>query len=82
MRRTQIQLSDAQAESLRRATKKRGVSMAELVREAVDTLLDEEAEVSHGERVRRALDACGKLGSGHSDVAENHDAHLVEAYSR
>lgn len=44
MNRTQIYLTDEQQRGLKDAAKRRGVSMAELIRRAVDTLLRRELE--------------------------------------
>jgi hypothetical protein len=81
MERTQISLEPEQADRLRRLAQERGVSMAHLVREAVDqayaTVL---APPSRSELWDRALEA---VGSGHGDganVSEDHDRYLDETY--
>jgi hypothetical protein len=79
MIRTQIQLTEAQAGSLKRKASSRGVSMATLIREAVDrTLADDDAI-----RLRkRALAMAGGFRDreGATDVAERHDDYLAEAF--
>ncbi len=80
MVRTQIQLTERQIESLRSLADQTGRSMADLIRESVDSLLSSRREPSREERVRRALAAVGKFSSGESDIAERHDDYLNEIY--
>jgi len=80
MVRTQILLTEEQILALRRLSAERGVSMAVLVREAVDTLVHPDTAVPSEERRRRALEAVGRFASGHRDVSAKHDEHLEEAY--
>ncbi len=81
MERTQISLESEQADRLRRLAQERGVSMAHLVREAVDhayaTVL---VPPSRADLWDRALEV---VGSGHGDgenVSEDHDRYLDETY--
>lgn len=82
MERTQISLEPEQAERLRRLAKDRGVSMAHLIREAVDrTYGTALAPPTRAELWERALSA---IGCGHGDganVSENHDEYLDEIYA-
>ena len=55
--------------------------MAQAVRNAVDEWLERRSELSKAERWRRSLDVVGKYDTGLSDIAENHDRHLAEAYA-
>ena len=73
--RTIIQLRDEQAAALDRAARRRGVSKAALVREALDVLL---ARDDGDEALERALRAAGSGASGLDDLAERHDAYLAE----
>jgi hypothetical protein len=78
--RTQISLTAGQARDLRRLARKRGTSMAALIREAVDRTYgagDEEAV-----RWDRALGAIGGFRSDRADVSERHDEHLADAFDR
>ena len=79
MVRTQISLTPEQAEGLNRLAGARGVSMATVVREAVDAVLATEAR---DERWQKALAMVGKYRSKDraTDVAENHDRYLADAY--
>ena len=79
MVRTQVQLTDRQAEALRRRSKRENVSVAELVRRAIDAFTRTEPP---GERdVRdRAIRAAGRFASGVRDTSIRHDEALVEAF--
>lgn len=77
MVRTQIQLTKEQAEYLRRLAALRGVSLAALIREAVDRLAGSE---QRNELLERAREAIGSASSDRSDVAEHHDRYLAEIY--
>jgi hypothetical protein len=79
MVRTQIQLSEEQSRKLKRLAEIKGQSVAELIRSSVDAMLAATPLADHEEQKRRAL-ALGDQYSGPSDLAEEHDRHLVEAY--
>ncbi len=72
--RTQVQLTEEQADRLKRLATERGMSLAALVREAVDRTL---TEGDWQEKRRRALAVVGKYSSGRSDIAVNHDKYLA-----
>lgn len=76
MVRTQIQLTEEQACRLKEIAARRGVSMAELIRQAVERILEES---QWGEKRRRALEVAGKF-PGPFDLSANHDKYLVEGY--
>lgn len=80
MVRTQIQLTEEQARRLKRMAAERGVSVAEVIREAVDRLPDPD---DRAERWARALAAVGKGHDreGATDVSVRHDDYLAEAYA-
>jgi hypothetical protein len=85
MIRTQIQLTEQQHRELRRWARQRGISLAEAVRRCVaERILAEESTTARDERVRAALAVLGKHRDprGRSDVAEQHDRYLAEAYGR
>jgi hypothetical protein len=69
----QIYLRKDQLQSLRALAEKRGVPMAELVRQGVDKLL---AEVPVEEDP--ALDIIGIFSSGLGDLAEKHDEYIAK----
>ncbi len=79
MIRTQIQLTEEQAAKLKRLAAARDVSMAEVIREAVDRLPDRD---DPAERWARALSAVG-IGhdkGGKTDVSVRHDEYLAEIF--
>jgi hypothetical protein len=83
MVRTQIQLTERQARELKRMAAREGVSMAEIIRKAVDEkILEKSGEAPREDRIRRALAAAGKFRSGVKDAAERHDEYLAEAYGK
>ncbi|MEW6753872.1 MAG: hypothetical protein AB1505_23265 [Candidatus Latescibacterota bacterium] len=79
--RTQIQLTEEQARLAKRLAAEHHVSMAEIIRQALDRALRSWAEApSEEERIRRAIDAAGRFRSGSADGSTRHDQHLAEAY--
>lgn len=75
MVRTIVQLREDQVRALERAARRRGVSKAALVRDALDALLARES----GDPVaERAIRAAGSGASGVGDLGERHDAYLSE----
>ena len=79
MIRTQVQLTERQAARLRALAHRRGVSVAELIRQAVDGLTEES---SKGEKHSRALAVVGRFRSSDRNVAREHDRYLAEGYRR
>jgi len=75
MHRTQVMLTEKQIRQLREEAARHGVSIAALIRDAVDAHLARQRA-----RRKRALDAVGRFASGRHDVAEAHDRELDEAY--
>ena len=80
MIRTQIQLSVAQAKALKDQAARQNISVAELIRQAVDDRLRAAAGIDLEERKRRAIAAAGRFHSGQSDLSLAHDHYLTEAY--
>lgn len=77
MIRTQISITDEQARRLRRAAAGRDISIAHLVREAIDAYVTD-ADAGRGGRIERALAAAGRFDSGLTDVSHRHDDYLAE----
>ncbi len=75
MVRTQIQLTEEQAEEVKRIARTRRVSVAKVIREAVDNVIRSGADVEAGAEDRRnkALNAVGKFSSGKRDISRKHD---------
>ena len=78
MIRTQISLDERQMEGLRELARQRNVSIAELVREAVEALL----EAPTPDQWERASAAIGKYHSGvpNNSFARDHDDALAEDF--
>ncbi len=83
MVRTQIQLTEEQAERLKRLAGERRRSMADLIREAVDDLLEDQSRgATRRERLERAARSFGRFRSGTGDLADRHDVHFADAAVR
>jgi len=80
MIRTQIQLTEQQAAALKKLGPRINLSMAELIRQGIDLLLNSRAMISQKDRRQRALKVSGKFHSGHHDLSENHDVHLAKDF--
>lgn len=85
MIRTQIQLTEEQSRRVKEIAEREEISMAEVIRRAVDAWLVEYSEMTMEEKRRRALavvrEMDGMFHSGHSDISVNHDDYLAEAYN-
>lgn len=79
MVRTQIQLTERQSRRLKTLAERKGVSVAELVRRAVDHTSDTSLMADEDEVRARALQVIGKYADTASDVSEEHDRYLAEA---
>jgi hypothetical protein len=82
MVRTQIQITEKQAEEVKRIARARRVSAAEIIREALDNLIRSGTGVSVAaeDRCARALNAVGRFRSGKRDISRKHDKYLTEAF--
>ena len=80
MIRTQIQLTEEQASTLRAMSSARHMPMAELIRISIDNFLRREAGSSHDTIVTRAKNAAGRFTSGASNVSTEHDKYLADAF--
>lgn len=78
MIRTQVQLSEHQSRALKETAAARGVSIAEVIRQALDQHLGEQAGES---RRQRAIRAIGGYRSGRHDVSVRHDDDLADAFA-
>jgi len=82
MVRTQVQLTEQQIEELRKLSVSSGRSVADLVRQGVDSLLQAKSTPRPAHQVERALRVAGKFSSGSTDVSTHHDRYLAEAFRR
>ena len=79
MVRTQVYLSEEQHRALRQAARREGISMTALLRRMVER--DLLGKLRSQDYAKDAVMALANLGtSGRSDVSENHDEALAEAF--
>lgn len=78
MIRTQIQLEPVQYERLKALAARRATSVAQLVREGVDQVLDGERASGDWDRFLAAAGSCHS-NDGVTDVSSRHDAYLSDA---
>ena len=76
MIRTQVSLTEDQMRRLRRAARHRHVSLAAVIRDAVDRVVPDEDD-ERRDRVDTLLAAAGSAASGTGHVARDHDAELA-----
>ena len=78
MERTQISLTEEQAQRLRGLARRRHTSMAALIRDAVDAAYPLAADTDR--RWVAALEAVGGFHSGRSSISEDHDDAVADAF--
>lgn len=78
--RTQVQLSPAQAQALKRLAAERGVSMAEIVRQSVEAFLRDSRSPAAPDVRERALDIIRMIPNGPTDASARHDDYAAEAF--
>ncbi len=81
MLRTQIQLSEEEAAAVKRLARERSVSMASVIRAAVDQYVERESVESLDERWRRSLAALGGFHSGVKNLSAVHDDEFAASAS-
>ena len=80
MIRTQIQLREEQAIYVKSIAAEEDISMAEVIRQAVELLQETREKPTKQELMLRSLEIFGKYGSEESDISINHDKYLNEVY--
>lgn len=80
MIRMQIQFEEEQAKRLRALAAARRLSIAAIVREAVDAYRP--STLTEDEKWKRALAVLGKFSSGVGDLSVNHDGYFGEEHDR
>ncbi|MDZ4718167.1 MAG: ribbon-helix-helix domain-containing protein [Roseiflexaceae bacterium] len=80
MVRTQIQLTEQQAQALKALAATNGVSVTELIRQGVEYILATKQMLSSSERQQRALAAAGRFHSTITNLGTAHDEYLAEVY--
>lgn len=79
MVRTQVYFSEEQHRELRQAARREGISMTALLRRMVERELL--GKLTSQDYAKEAVMALADLGrSGRSDISENHDEALAEAF--
>ena len=80
MVRTQIQLTEEQAAILRAMSIDRHCSVAELIRQGIDSFVKNESGVTREGRIARAKSAVGRFASTPANVSTEHDRYLAQAF--
>ena len=81
MVRSQIQFPREQLERIRMIARSEEISIAEVVRRAVDHYAEHNVSAAREETLRsRARAVIGRYASGYRDTSTDHDRHLAEAY--
>jgi Spy/CpxP family protein refolding chaperone len=81
MMRTQIQLTENQARTLKRLAQQKQMSLSAMIRQSVDLYIALEGERPLDEQYARALAVAGKYRSGDTDLGRKHDDYLADAYA-
>lgn len=76
---TEIQLTVEQMAALEELAKRKNISIADLICEGIDNLLQSAAIPGNAERKQLALAVAGRFRSGLKDLSRRHDDYLVEA---
>lgn len=82
MVRTQIQLTEEQISLLKKKASNQHISVAELIRRAIDMLINSGGVIDTEERQRRAISVAGSFHSGVSDLSTKHDRYLAEEFGK
>lgn len=82
MVRTQIQLTEEQAVLLKKIAAAQRVSIARLIRLAVDNLVKSSAIDNIVERRKKAVEIAGKFHSGLRDLSSRHDDYFADTINR
>jgi hypothetical protein len=78
MRQTQVQLTDEQLRQLSELSERQGRTIADVIRESVDSYIAL-AQRDNEELRARAIAIGGKFRSGVGDIAQNHDEYFARA---
>ena len=79
MVRTQIQLTEAQAEKLREMSAANRESVAAIIRKAIDLFILS-GNPDRSALYRQAASVIGKFDADRSDISVNHDRYLEKAF--
>lgn len=78
MLRKETRLTEEQVQALKWLASEQRISVAKLIRRAVEDLLRQSSALSRAEMKRRALAAAGRFRSGVRDLSVRHDDYLAE----
>jgi len=78
MVRTQIQLSESQADFVKTMAAEENTSMAAVIRTAIELLREQRQKPSQRELMLRSLAAIGKYHDSATDVSVRHDDYLAK----
>jgi hypothetical protein len=82
MYRTQIQIREDQSKKLKEMAAEYNISVAELIRQSIDLLIDQKSDdLTIEERWQQTFSIKGKYASDVTDLSTNHDKYLAEAYA-
>ena len=81
MIRTQVQLTEKQSQTLKQIAGREGISMAEVIRRALEKAAEGQQLPDREELKKRALAASGSIHSEITDLSTNHDRYLEDVYS-
>jgi len=79
MIRTQIQLTEKQAETLKEIAAEEGRSMADVIRESVEMYAAAKGVRNREQERQAALAVAGRFRSGAKDLGSRHDDHFTES---
>jgi Ribbon-helix-helix protein, copG family len=82
MVRTQIQLTEEQVKAIKRIAASQHLSVAELIRRAVDAMIRSSMARDPEERLKSAMEIAGKFSSGKRDISRKHDRYLADVYGK
>ncbi len=84
MNRKQIQFTERQLAAIRKEARRRRISEAAVVRDAIDRSLERTKRPSdaRSRQIARAIASVGGFRSGLKDIAQQHDRELADAYER
>ncbi|MBS4029549.1 MAG: hypothetical protein KGZ58_13050 [Ignavibacteriales bacterium] len=78
----QITLTEKEEEFLEKISHERKITVEEIIRQSINSLVQQTSMTDREELKKRALSLAGKYDSGLSDVSVHHDDYLAEAYSQ
>jgi len=80
MVRKQIYLREEQAKAIKGIAAAQGLSMAEVIRRAVNQVVISSSSYDWKERRQRARQVAGRFRSGKRNISKDHDQYLSKAY--